>query len=391
MPVREPAPPGNPPDSEPPSGVRRRPPGEDAASGRAAGTDVPTFAARGAPSAEVIARELGVSVVEAEEIRQATFEAMLAVNEPIRAPLAWFWETARRRRCRLLRSNARARRHEPELLLLGQQQQAPFPSPDAGIERRELERAVEQVLARVKPSRRGVAELRLAGYSESEVAARLNKPVGTVRSMWARAREDAGAHWAALLAALAALWLWLLRRGRRDGNDAPEPGSRRRAAGALFACAALSFTITTHSSGRGAAAVPDATADAEASIAGASAEPVRFAPFLTTNAERERDSANPPAVRGVWARSDPLALSASAPRVSGRASVAPIAPSAALVPRSRAWLEAARGHLVLAHRALWQEHDREKARGILELYEATFPEDPVPDQHAELVSALRAP
>ena len=58
---------------------------------------------------------------------------------------------------------------------------------------------------------------------------------------------------------------------------------------------------------------------------------------------------------------------------------------------SEARLEAARAHLVSVHRALHVQGDRAEAKGMLQLYELTFPEDPFPSKRAELSEALNAP
>lgn len=383
-PVSEPRPTG----SEPPSGVRQR----VAAAKSTADTSAPNllaFIANEAPSAETLAHRFGVSLPDAEEIRQDTLEAMIKSPEPIRSPLAWFWETASRRMRRLLVQKARAKKGEPAMQMLGEQQSSPFPAPDARLERRDRERAVEGALARVKPSRRRVAELRMAGYDEAEVADELKLRVGTVRSQWARAKEDAR-HWlAALIAALVALWLRVVRR-ERYGAAVPA-GARSRGTAALFACAALPIAITTHTG----AELPmvDRSFEEGSDMASASEWSV-FAPVLHTNAEREREAGS--ALRPVAPDSDSSGMHAP-DRASGRSSASARSENAernaaaSRAPLSAARLESARAHLVTVHRAIFVEGDRDQARQMLELYALTFPENPFPSKYAELSAALRAP
>lgn len=325
--------------------------------------DLRIFFKDGAPTAETIVHRFGVTLAEAEDIRQDAFEAMLRMTEPIRSPLAFFWETAERRKRRLLTWKARAKGHEPAVDMLTQQR-SPFPAPDAALLQRDRERAVEEVLSHVKPSRRPVVELRLAGCSETAIAEELKRPVGTVESQWSRAKREAKSQWAALLAALTALGLWLFARGRAR-DDAPTGGRPRRAR-AFFACAALSFAVSAHTSAEPSLLEMDTPGIEVASSTALSEAWLSFAPRLTTHAEREKE-ASPP--RGRVRRD---AMPSSAPGSNHR-------------------MESARAHLAAVHRAIWVQSDRGIARDLLDLYELAFPEDPFPRKHAELVAALNAP
>lgn len=390
--------PSNAGGSDPPSGMRRRIAPTEAAPTNALPTeaapggsapDLLCFIRHSAPPAKVIALRFGVSRAEAEEIRQDTFEAMLKVPAPIRSPLAWFWAAAELRKRRIVSWKQRARRHEPALQMLARQQQPPFPSPEEAVAHRERERAVEDFLAHVKPCRRRVAELRLSGLDDAQVAGELGRPIGTVQSRWSRAKKEAKTQWAVVMA-LAALCLWLLARLRlRTGSLAGGPGRR---AGGLFACAALSLLVTAHT---GKDPPPlDAPRIEETSVSTPQDRWLAFSPFLSTNAEREREAGSPrgrhdPALTtneksppGV--RSPPASTALRDPRVRRDGAAAP-------APSPAARLESARAHLAAAHRALWVSRDRDGAREILELYELTFPEDPFPGKHGELAAALQAP
>jgi DNA-binding CsgD family transcriptional regulator len=252
--------------------------------------------------------------------------------------------------------------------MLAEQHPAPMPSPEAGIQ----QRAVEKVLERVAPSRRTVAALRVSGYTETEVAEELGVPLNTVRSRWRRAKKEL---WAAVAAFLAAIWLWLVSRGRSKRPLAGAGGAPPHGRG-MLACAALPLVVVAHTR-----VLPPAH---PVEVAGASTvapqnDWLMFSPVLTTNAEgRSALSSSPPETSSVTSK-----------ELSSKAISSSVGPSR--MPISAARREAARAHLVAVHRELREQHDPERAREILALYEMAFPEDPFPRKHAELAAALKAP
>ena len=423
--------------SDPPSGVRARVVATAAApSGDARELpDLLAFVEHEAPEAKTIAHRFRVSLAEAEEIRQDTLIAMVTSEEPIRSPLAWFWSAAELRRRRLVGRAVREQRHRPAVHMLAEHQRAPFPSPDAGLK----QQALDAVIEHVKPSRRSVAALRLSGYSETEVAAELNLPVGSVRSKWARARKDGESYWAALLALLTALCLRLVGRGRRGGAAF---GAQLPGAVPLLACAALPLAI----SGDAVRGLPlvSAPAGEEASVVAPAPESLALGPLLEretpgeeagsafdstdqsspgeagredTRAARVHPAAAAPvraerAWTAMWQRTPgagsvldsiaggdasgqhaPGAGSGSvptAPEAPPRTQDVASDPSRAAPPAAADRIENARSLLLTAAQAL-AENDRRKVRDVLELYELTYPEDPVPAQYSDLAAALRAP
>jgi len=64
----------------------------------------------------------------------------------------------------------------------------PAPTPQEQVERRELQEALAQGLARITPEYRQALSLRLAGLSYAEIAQALDVEEGTVKSRIARAR-----------------------------------------------------------------------------------------------------------------------------------------------------------------------------------------------------------
>ena len=367
--------------SDPPSGVRPLV--------RAAVTaEVAAFVRRDAPTVKAIAHRFRISADVAQDIRQDVLEAMLRIAEPIRSPRAWFWEAARRRKLRIARQHARDRRFASALDVLSHQRPPPFPSPDAPARRREHRRVVAAFLARVKPARREVAALQLLGYTETEIAQRLNLPLGTVRSRLTRAREEAKAQWAALVAALAALWLWVVSFRRRKGDGDGDGAGARSGGPRLLACAAcfaLPLALATHDGAERSPAAGDPLAD-EATAAGPSARWFTFAPILTTNAEPEREASSP--------GPRPVSLAApgpARPAAPGGASARGATTAASSTPITESDREAAARHLAEVHRALSIRGDRQAARRLLDLYRLTYRQDPFPDKVAEYSALLRAP
>lgn len=198
----------------------------------------------------------------------------------------------------------------------------------------------------------------------------------------------------------------------------------RAVPGAVFACALLPFALTTHAATAGAAETRPHEDATIAELAGAASAPLKEeanedaaiaeaspAPSdrPASDSDRPRDS-DPPArtpatladgrdaqgaagdaptapARGAGVRGGRSAIPPAAPGISARSADGRRSVSSSRDPGPSL---SARGNLVWAYHALWQEHDRAKARRMLELYEMTFPDDPVPDQHADLVAALRA-
>lgn len=277
----------------------------------------------------------------------------------------------------LVEKEARRQEHAPEIEAHLRDQCPPFPSPDAESALRDVLGAVSALLEQVKPDRRVVAgwciwRLLFAEEVELEALAdMLEIPRGTLNSKWDRAKEDMRAaldrerskardrsKMAVLLAALAAVWLWFLARGRRvadaiagelrrsfpalssggggrraafvvgaiasenaPAEPVPSSGARRRRAAlvagaiaasarrtvgrrvrgtgarAAFACAVLPLALLSHDPFGAAPSSAEVFAASYEAIAGETyreAEERRevdrsmYAPFLTTNAERER-------------------------------------------------------------------------------------------------------
>ncbi len=126
---------------------------------------------------------------DAEEVLQDTWlQAWKRADawEPARGSLAgWLLTMARSRaidRIRSLAARQRAETAAPPPDPLGSAQE----EPAAGAVRRQLGERVSAALAALSPRQREVLELAyFAGLSQSEIAARLGAPLGTVKS-WTR-------------------------------------------------------------------------------------------------------------------------------------------------------------------------------------------------------------
>ena len=100
---------------------------------------------------------------------------------------AWLTVITRSRALDLVRARSRreritdtAQRSDPEsVLAMG----TPGASPDAAVESGERERRVAEALADLSPPQRAAIELAFfEGWSHSEIAARLDEPLGTVKT-----------------------------------------------------------------------------------------------------------------------------------------------------------------------------------------------------------------
>jgi len=95
--------------------------------------------------------------------------------------LAWLLTVARTRAIDRLRSDRGARRGEP--LRVARALPSSIPGPEDEAARRERQRFVQQALARLAPAQRRAHELAyFAGLSQTEIAAQLGEPLGTVKT-----------------------------------------------------------------------------------------------------------------------------------------------------------------------------------------------------------------
>jgi len=139
-----------------------------------------------APELLRVAWHLTARAADAEDALQATFVAAIQGAErfdPARPVLPWLTGILANEARRL---NARAaRRADPERLRV-----PAAPDPEQDAERRELLERLESALERVPEAFRPVLRLRLRhGLTETEIAAVLERPCGTVRSQLARGTE----------------------------------------------------------------------------------------------------------------------------------------------------------------------------------------------------------
>ena len=293
---------------------------------------------------------------DADDVIQDAAEALLRTKEPIDSLPAFFKKTAVNRKLRFLRLEKRARSIEPRLSAEIQQQGSPFPAPDAETERR---LAIRRLVKRVDPGRQAVAVRCLTEHSVAQIAAALRLPKNTVKSQWARAKKDIGSP-AVVLALLAAVWVWVVARGKRLADAFP--GNRRHGAPVLAAMAAVPFIVAGHAT-IAASREADAPRDEPASMgehAGGLA--YVFSPMLTTHAERERE-------RTVGADRARPALSKDL--------------------EADAEEEEARGILDQALTALQQGH-LGVAEDALRLYDSERPDNPFPSQRARIAAGLAA-
>lgn len=193
--------------------------------------------------------------------------------------------------------------------------------------------------------------------------------------------------------AVSAELLAFLRSGvvfsRGPSGEKRDAGTRGRG-WRLFACAScfvVPFALATHEG-----PPPAGETIVEDAIHGAPSDRwIPFLPFLTTNAERERErEASSPGARPVF----PAAAASSgdgSPRGTPAVASSPRSEGQSLPRATMSDREAAARHLAAVHRALFVQHDRQAARRLLNLYELTFVDDPFPGRHAALASQLSAP
>ncbi|MFO0591867.1 MAG: hypothetical protein U0441_30245 [Polyangiaceae bacterium] len=287
--------PGTPPPSgpEPSSGVRPR---------SGASEDLRVFAGRVLAQRRELSRRLRVPAADAEDLLQ---DALLLLVEADRkvvpaARWSWFTSTLHLRGMRARRDRQYARNAEPLVMAHLQAQAPPFEAPDAAVLDEQRRAAARWLLAQVHDSRRGVAELYLwQDRALEEIAADMKLSVGTVRSRWERAKEDmraaiereqkkqGGFAWLLpVVALLSAAWFWLL--GRREDRglscSASARSSHRRPARALLAAAALPLLLGMEEPPRAPLSAEEDTIDARTALS------YTWAPYLSTNAERERDA-----------------------------------------------------------------------------------------------------
>jgi RNA polymerase sigma-70 factor (ECF subfamily) len=97
------------------------------------------------------------------------------------SPLAWLLTVARTRAIDRLRSDRATRRGEP--LRVARALPAPAPGPEDEAVRRERRGFVHQALLRLAPAQRRALELAyFGGLSQTEIAAQLGEPLGTVKT-----------------------------------------------------------------------------------------------------------------------------------------------------------------------------------------------------------------
>lgn len=415
-------PPAAPLPAEPPSGVRRRgPAGAPAGHEPSAGHLAPVPASVERAFTEFVkaqvkrtpayARRLRIPVDRAEDIRQRSLAKLFPLIAEI-APEkweAWLWDAMRLRTLHYFRGVRRARRHAPEVLLLLQSWQSRTP-PDVDVHQRECARELLALLDALTPVRREVVCLHLIDdLSLKDVAATLGIPEDTAWSHWRRAALDMADAWerrrakdrsnvliAAFFAASAAVVaFWRRLFGRRAAGTSPRPGR------GLLACAACVLLVVAHEEpgrpvsrderpGPVAVLVPPSSPDGDEPPAPA----VPAAPIAPA-APKEHESTAPavPVDPARHARAAAVPPSRAVPR--GAASAQRTAEGErdrrdGVVPSTADHKAAA--HRYLKHVAqLRQQGRRDAARNLLTLYRLSFPDDPLPVEHASLAAALATP
>jgi len=130
------------------------------------------------------------STSDAEEVLQDTWmqvwRSARAYDAARGAVGAWLVTIARTRALDRLRSLGSRRRAETAASEAVAEPPPPAPDPAAGYARRMLRKDVASALTALAPQQRQVVELAyFEGFSQTEIAARLNAPLGTVKS-WTR-------------------------------------------------------------------------------------------------------------------------------------------------------------------------------------------------------------
>lgn len=437
--------------SEPPSGVRLRSPdraserptlaytrpdgGRPRAASPAEGVNVATeiafteFVKVQVKLTPKYADRLRIPVDVAEDIRQRS----LAKLFPLRAEIepdrweAWLWNAMRLRALEHFRSARRARKREPGMIPLLESWQC-CDSPEVELYQRECARELLALLDKLAPERREVVCLYLIDdLPMKEVAEKLGIPEDTAKNRWRLAAMDMALAWErdrakersnALIAALFVASAFLLAFWRRLFRHRVA-GIPPRRGGALLACAACALLVSAHDEPSGRAD----RRELRELVAGAVEGP-------STTGSHGGDGA--PALRGEGQKSadwdgDQRASSSTAPAApSGHESPLRSAPATMVRQQRASWaapsLVAAPPGAVSAEPAAKEGHDTpadasrkaaqrrdlahkylanitelhrqgkaDGARRLLNLYRLSFPDDPLPREHAKLASMLATP
>ncbi len=337
------------------------------------------------------ARALRIPEDRAEDILQRSLEKLFPHRAEIESSRweSWLRSAMRLRSLDHFRGVRRARKYEQNITSLLQDWQS-CGSPEVDLYQRECARELLALLDRLTPERREVVCLYLIDdLSMEDVAERLGIPFDTAKNRWRLAALDMGIQWERdrarersnmIIAALMALGAFFLAFWRRIG------GSVSRGGRPLLACAACALAFTTHAESEGsearresasaiAANVGDVQAQADASR-GDGGSTQRFA---------SDGGGQPPAE----ARPSPSANTSVASGSPGGA-----APARNEAPRAkgRAALEVDAAHKYLASiTELRNRGNIAAARKLLSLYRLSFPQDPLPQEHARVAASLATP
>jgi len=399
MPI-EPLPASPAPASDPPSGIRLR-----ATEDHDERPTVASFLEARTARPDKLSREMNLSMDDAREVHQAAARDFVKNVGKIHPAAWWSWwaRTVHNRRCDLAREQKRARtknaQAEHQLPLTLQRQL----SPEEEQIRRESVSVVGWLLDQVKPSRREIAQRIVFGGDEpyAPLAEELGLPIGTIKSRWLRAVEDMRkavfrqpkeerdrlrrALWALVALLFAAVWI---RRAvsSTSGRIAALARRARSCVAPILACSAAALVVTVHDG------LPQpASADTETFFAGWSNV---LAGSVGPLAQDEPPAAPPPpaslpqAAALATTSTPPLPRAAPSTAAALRtAAVAPPAPRAARPLGSPEAVAMARGLLARAT-AAHHQRDVAAAREALRLYDLRFPENPLPDDRAEVARAL---
>ena len=141
-------------------------------------------------------RMLGDSEDAADAVQEAFLNAWRALGsfQGQSAFSTWLYRLTHNAAIDFLRRRSRQQGSGPVISLDGEESgldnlvSDPAPTPQEQVERRELQEALAQGLARITPEYRQALSLRLAGLSYAEIAQTLGVEEGTVKSRIARAR-----------------------------------------------------------------------------------------------------------------------------------------------------------------------------------------------------------
>ncbi|MFO0589888.1 MAG: sigma-70 family RNA polymerase sigma factor [Polyangiaceae bacterium] len=255
-----------------------------------------------------LGRRLRVPAADAEDLIQDALTLLVENDHEVAPPARWSWftRTLHNQRMHVQRDRALATEREPVLKAHFRALAPPLESPDAPILDEQRRSAARWLVAQVHESRRVVAELHLwEDRTLEEIAADMKLSLGTVRSRWDRAKEDmraaiereqkkqGGFAWlVTIVALLSAAWFWLF--GRESHGEAGSPASdgarasRRRHARRLLAVAALPLLLSMEELPQETLSAADEPIDVRVALS------YTCVPYLSTNAERETDAAQPP-------------------------------------------------------------------------------------------------